>query len=159
VLESYDALLQGGARGGIVLPGKSDLSRLLLVLDGRAKPAMPPEGNPAPKREELDVIKAWIDAGAKSPTGTAPDPTVLITPKVPLKAPARSPLLALAFAKDGKSLFAATYGAVRELTADTRLVLRELAGHRGPVTDVALSHDGTLLAARVNVGRGVVPPM
>src|SRR5688500_17278601 len=84
VLESYDTLLVGGKRGQALLPGRSDQSRLILMLEGKTDPAMPPEGNEAPTADEIALLRSWIDAGAKSPTGAAPDPTRLVTPRVPL---------------------------------------------------------------------------
>src|SRR5262245_7760570 len=59
-LQSYDSLLKGGAKGGVITPGQPDLSRLIRVLTGVAEPKMPPEGEEAPKAAELDVLKKWI---------------------------------------------------------------------------------------------------
>ncbi len=53
ILESYEALLRGGDGGTALLPGKSDQSRLRLVLTGKAEPAMPPEGNEGPSAAEV----------------------------------------------------------------------------------------------------------
>src|SRR5882724_11967023 len=64
-LQSYEALLKGGAKGGVVTPGQVELSRLIRVLTGAARPQMPPEGEEAPKPAELEVLKSWISAGAK----------------------------------------------------------------------------------------------
>src|SRR3954452_12631015 len=70
-LQSYEALLKGGAKGGVVTPGQTELSRLIRVLTGAAKPAMPPEGEEAPKPTEIEVLKGWIAAGAKGPSRAA----------------------------------------------------------------------------------------
>src|SRR5205823_11040579 len=70
-LQSYEAILKGGAKGGVVTPGQVELSRLIRVLTGAAKPAMPPEGEEAPKPAELEVLKNWIAAGARGPSGAA----------------------------------------------------------------------------------------
>src|SRR6478609_6801217 len=48
-LQSYEAILKGGAKGGVITPGQVELSRLIRVLTSAAKPAMPPEGEEAPK--------------------------------------------------------------------------------------------------------------
>src|SRR6267142_6805029 len=58
-LQSYDALLKGGAKGGVITPGQIELSRLVRVLTGAAKPQMPPEGEEAPKAAEIEVLKSW----------------------------------------------------------------------------------------------------
>src|SRR5436190_18121784 len=57
-LESYASLLKGGAKGSVVTPGQPELSRMLRVLTRQAKPQMPPEGEEAPKPEEIEVLKA-----------------------------------------------------------------------------------------------------
>src|SRR5262245_6956905 len=67
-LQSYEAILKGGAKGGVVTPEQPELSRIVRVLTGAAKPAMPPEGEEAPKPAEIDVLKNWISAGAKGPS-------------------------------------------------------------------------------------------
>src|SRR4051812_40110717 len=69
-LQSYPALLKGGAKGSVVTPGQPELSRLIRVLTGAAKPQMPPEGEEAPKLAQIELLKSWIAAGAKGPSGT-----------------------------------------------------------------------------------------
>ena len=147
VLESYDALLRGGDEGAVIAPGKSDASRLLSVLTGKAEPAMPPEGNEGPTAAEIALIKAWLDAGAKGPTGEKPDPTLLVTPKVPLLAPARRVINAAAISPDGKLAALAGYGEVRLVALDSRQTVRTLNGHRGNVAEVVFSADGTRLVS------------
>lgn len=148
VLAAYDKLMQGGRRGPAVVPGKSDQSRLLLMLDGRAKPAMPPEGNEGPKPAEIETLKAWIDAGAKSPSGAAPDPTKLVTPQVPLKIDrARNPINAVAWSPDGRWIAVAGYASVKVLAADSLAAVRQLSGPRGAVNEVAFSSDSLQLIA------------
>src|SRR5215831_13687464 len=85
-LESYGSLLKGGAKGGVVTPGQADLSRLVRVLTGAAKPQMPPEGEEAPKPAEIEILKSWIAAGAKGPSGTAAGAPSLVTPQIKLLA-------------------------------------------------------------------------
>lgn len=145
VLDTYDALLKGGDGGAALAAGKSGQSRLLLVLTGKADPAMPPEGNEGPTAAEIAILKAWIDAGAKGPSGEAPDPTVLVTPKIKLLAPARRLLDAAAISPDGKLAALAGYGEVRLVALDSRQTVRTLSGHRGNVTDVSFSSDGSRL--------------
>ncbi|HEY2839994.1 MAG TPA: c-type cytochrome domain-containing protein, partial [Pirellulales bacterium] len=148
VLSSYDALLKGGEGGAALVPGKGDESRLIQMLDGRKKPQMPPEGSDRPSADEIALIKSWIDAGAKSPTGAAPDPTLLVTPKVKLLAPPRKAVNAAAWSPDGKLIALAGYGEVRLISAESRGLVRRLSGARGNVTDVEFTADGkTVIAA------------
>ena len=147
-LEDFAALLKGGKGGVVVVPGRSELSRLTLTVEGKAEPVMPPEGNEAPSPEELAVLKAWIDAGAKGPSGAAPDPTILVTPQVPPRRAVRSPVTAAAYSPDGAHVAVARYGQVEIVSVESRAVVRRLAGLRGRVTDVEYSADGkTLLTA------------
>jgi len=148
VLASYDALLKGGEGGAAIVPGKGDESRLIQMLDGRKKPSMPPEGSDRPTADEVALIKGWINAGAKSPTGAAPDPTLLVTPKVKLIAPARKQINAAAWSPDSKLIALAGYGEVRLISAESRGLVHKLAGIRGNVTDVEFTADGkTVIAA------------
>ncbi|MGH7192857.1 MAG: c-type cytochrome domain-containing protein, partial [Candidatus Saccharimonadales bacterium] len=142
VLEGYEALLKGGDGAAVVLPGKAEQSRLLQMLEGKIEPLMPPEDNERPTPDEIALIRAWIEAGAKGPSGEAPDPTLLITPKVELLAPARRVIEAAAISPDGKLAALAGYREVRLIATDSRATVRTLAGHRGNVTDVAFSADG-----------------
>ncbi|HEX7448111.1 MAG TPA: c-type cytochrome domain-containing protein [Pirellulales bacterium] len=142
VLEGYEALLKGGDGGAVVLPGKAEQSRLLQMLEGKIEPLMPPEDNERPTPDEIALIRAWIEAGAKGPSGDAPDPTLLITPKVELLAPARRVIEAAAISPDGKIAALAGYREIRLIATDSRATVRTLSGHRGNVTDVAFSADG-----------------
>ncbi len=71
-LESYKSLQRGTAHGPAVLPGDPQASRMIRVLTGAAKPAMPPKDEPQPGREEIALIAAWIESGARGPQGRSP---------------------------------------------------------------------------------------
>src|SRR5262245_15459653 len=64
-LESFDSLMAGGKRGAAINAGKSGESLLVKYIDGTLKPRMPLGDELS--AEEIGVIKAWIDAGAKAP--------------------------------------------------------------------------------------------
>src|SRR5258708_4632114 len=64
VLESYATLLEGGKRGGEIVPGNVAQSRLVRVLTGDNELLMPPKDNDKPKPEEIALIKRWVEAGA-----------------------------------------------------------------------------------------------
>ena len=141
-LESYGSLLKGGSKGSAINPGNADLSRMILVLTGKAEPAMPPKDNEKPKPEEIALLKAWIDGGAKGPQGAGPDPTMLVTPQVKLLAPPRQVVSAIAVSPQGSVAAIARYGEVELQSLPERKLLFKLAGHRGNVNAVTFSTDG-----------------
>jgi hypothetical protein len=144
-LESYDGVLKGGAKGGIVTPAEPDLSRLIRVITGEAEPKMPPDGEEGPDPTELATLKAWIAAGAVGPSG-APATPMLVTPEIKLLAPARQAINAIALSPDGKLLAIARHGEVELQTLPEQKVLHRLQGIPGSVNGVAFSADGALLA-------------
>ncbi len=65
-LSTYDGLMKGTKFGPMIIPGKPDISNLILLIDGRASPEirMPFQHKPLPNclREN---IWSWIFEGAK----------------------------------------------------------------------------------------------
>ena len=62
-------VLEGGDQGPVLIPGDSANSRLIQLiaaLDEQEK--MPPDGKPL-SREQVGLLRAWIDQGAKWPVG------------------------------------------------------------------------------------------
>ncbi|MDZ4782885.1 MAG: PSD1 and planctomycete cytochrome C domain-containing protein [Planctomycetia bacterium] len=72
-----DAAMKGGAGGEVIAPGKSAESSLLKRITSTDKETrMPPEGDPLTD-EQVDVLRRWIDEGAKWPdehAGEVEDP-------------------------------------------------------------------------------------
>ena len=66
-LDSVPAILKGGDGGAIVVPGKSDESRLVTAVQRGGDLKMPPEGEPL-TAQQIAVLRAWIDAGAPAPS-------------------------------------------------------------------------------------------
>ncbi len=70
----HDAL-KGGHSGPAILPGNSADSRLIHMVAGyRVKLLMPPAGEPL-TREEVGILRAWIDQGASWPEEKTPAQT------------------------------------------------------------------------------------
>jgi mono/diheme cytochrome c family protein len=67
-LDAPENLLQGGASGKVVIPGKADRSLLYQRLTVTTDKRMPPVG--VLTEEQLALIRAWINLGAK--IGPAP---------------------------------------------------------------------------------------
>lgn len=102
-LESYAALQRGTAHGPAVLPGDAKGSRMIRLLTGAAKPLMPPKDEPRPGPQEVALLEAWIDAGARGPKGEEPDRLKLVVPKIPAHATVR-PVTAMDATQDGQWL-------------------------------------------------------
>lgn len=118
-VETLDGLLRGGNQGPILVPGNARESRLYLILSGAMEPAMPMDGKRL-SSAELEVVRQWIDAGAR------PDPGELVW---------RAGLLAGAWG-----------GEVRLWNEQGRL-LRRIPAQVGTVLRVALSPDARILTA------------
>jgi len=142
VIESYDGLMKGGKKGDAVVPGDADSSLLVRMLEGSAQPRMPMGGELPP--QNIAVIKAWIDAGAKGETVSGGAPTL---PTIAPRRDVPTPVGAVAFSPDGSSLAVAGYQVVHIFDAASGRITAELSGHADLVRSVAFSADGKLLAA------------
>jgi len=67
-MDTYESLMQGTKYGAVVKPGDSFTSALVMLVEGRADPAlaMPHDEGEKPTQGEVDKVKAWIDQGAKN---------------------------------------------------------------------------------------------
>jgi mono/diheme cytochrome c family protein len=67
-LDAAAAAMRGGDRGPAITPGDAAYSRLLLAVSGLDPDLkMPPAGKPQLTAEQIGVLRAWIDQGAKWP--------------------------------------------------------------------------------------------
>jgi hypothetical protein len=71
-VSTYGKLMEGGSSGAVVKPGDSEGSRLYLLAAHKEEPKMPPNAA-AMAKESLDLIKAWIEAGAPENAGSKVD--------------------------------------------------------------------------------------
>ncbi len=66
-LETFAKLQEGGEKGAVIVPNRSDASLMVRMLTGEVAPSMPPKDNPRPSAVQIAIIRDWIDAGAKGP--------------------------------------------------------------------------------------------
>ena len=145
VLETYQDLMLGGKHGPAILAGRSEESRLILMLEGKMAPQMPMSGElPV---EQIHAIKAWIHSGAEpfaaATTSHVPTPIPEILPTVDVSDPVGS----LAFSPDSKRLAVGGYKEVRIVDVVTGRETARLQGHAELVRSLAFSPDGKFLAA------------
>ncbi|HEV8058639.1 MAG TPA: c-type cytochrome domain-containing protein, partial [Gemmataceae bacterium] len=138
-LETFAGAMKGGKNGPVIVAGKPDQSRLVLAVEGKIKPAMPPKKAKQPPAGEIPILRDWIAAGAK-------DDIILIKRSLPPIAPrsaAPAPITALAYTPDGKVLFAARHKDVVRIEGSN---IQTLATLSSPVTALAIRPNGKLLA-------------
>jgi WD40 repeat protein len=146
-LESFAELQQGGGNGAVMVPGRADASRLVRALIGEVEPAMPPEGNEGPTLEEIAVLRAWIDAGAKGPDGVAAEYPELSVPVITPAESVEQYLTSIAMAPDHTRIALGRYEHVDLLDVETRQIAATTAELPGKVNSIAYSADGALYVA------------
>jgi hypothetical protein len=140
-LETYKSLREGGDSGEVLTPGKADASRIVRLVEHKDKPFMPPKKAKQPRPEEVALLRAWIDAGAKE------DSAVRITvPDIKPKIPVAPPVAALAYHPGGQILASGGRGTVYFFDTATGDLLGKLDGLHPRVTALTFSRDGKQLA-------------
>jgi len=140
-LGTYEQLMTPGPNGKVVAPGKAVESRLYRMLTGAIEPAMPMGGKRLPEGE-LELIRKWIDAGAKAPTAASvAAPVVKILPRGAVKAQIYS------VAWHSSLLALGGFRKVNLREPASQKSIATLDGHADAVRAVAFSRDGKLLAA------------
>ena len=167
-LDAY-AIAMKGTTHAVIQPGKSADSLLVqLITSADVKKRMPLDGDPLPK-DAIDLIRRWIDAGAKEGVKEdVPESIASTTPKTPvrkrdlllptsaafpggklqlgLKVGPLAPVAALAFDKDSKRLAVGSYGHVAVWDLESARPIKLLTNVLGAVNDLRFSPDGRLLA-------------
>jgi WD40 repeat protein len=141
ILQDFAQTIKGGTDGAVIVRGKSDESRLWKVVTAQDDTRMPPKGQSAPRPEELAVIRAWIDTGAKAPASGG-DESGLITPKISPRKKVGEPITSVAFSPDGTATAIARPHHI-EIIHSNRT--RQLDGHTGTINEVSFSRDGQWL--------------
>lgn len=150
-LHDVKAMLKGGRRGPAIIVGNGADSPLVQYMTGKRQPQMPPKTSIALDR--IDVLKRWIDEGAKVDEAGAVAAKRDQARKMAAEeaavfaSDAPPPVTALAYSPDGKTLAAAGYKEVVLVDAATGKMIRRLAGFPDQVTAVMFSPDGKNLAA------------
>ena len=144
ILEDFARAIKGGESGAAISAGKSADSKLWKLVTSTADDKMPPKDQPAPKPEELALIKAWIDGGAKPPTGGLAA-TGLSTPKIAVRGAVREPVTSISAAANGQWIARSRPHAVEILNPANQTVVKTLVGHTGQINDISFSNDSQWL--------------
>ena len=151
VLESFESLMKGGETGPSIVPGKSQESLLVQMVEGRLEKVgkskvMPPGKRKKLTPDEIAIIKMWVDSGAQGPQ-TPVLTKDLVVPKISPKSTPRQPILALASSRPSKIVAAAQYGQVELRDANDLHLIRTLTGSKGNVNAVVFSSNAHQLFA------------
>lgn len=146
VLSDFESLMKGGSHGQVIVPGKSDDSRLVKMIEGAVQPRMPMGGEL--EEHEIATIKTWVNQGAKLDEDVGQLQS-LHEPEVPAIQPAALPaqIGAITFSPDGSLIVAGGYGEVTLFDAASRRPLGKIGGITEAVRSLAFSPDGKYLAA------------
>ncbi len=137
---SFAELRRGGKRGVPFVAGKPEESLLVRYVKGELQPRMP-LGQPALPGEQIELLREWIQDGAKDDSVADQDisgPVVYRQPPV---------ITAMRFSPDGKAI---AISGNRELIlqkSDGTGLLSRLPGKAERILSLAFSSDGKLLIA------------
>ncbi|HEY6293581.1 MAG TPA: c-type cytochrome domain-containing protein [Terriglobia bacterium] len=148
IMDSYGALMKGGAHGQVIVPGQAEASRLVEMLEGKIQPRMPFNSDPLPAAD-IATIKTWIAGGAKglAPGEASGNLSAVAIPDIKPQVPVVSPVSSLKFSPDGKLLAIGGYQEVRLIDPASGEAITTLSGHADYVRSIAFSPDGKRLAA------------
>lgn len=71
-LDNKDDALRGGDNGAVIVPGNSAASRLIQLIAGVEKDLIMPQKGERLTPEQIGLLRAWIDQGARWPAGLDP---------------------------------------------------------------------------------------
>jgi WD40 repeat protein len=143
LLESHEDLMRGGDSGSPLVAGKPDESPLILQIEGRAKPKMPPKKDLQP--DEIAVLRAWVAAGAPYSKAARASLDTKV-PALTQTAHVVPQVTSLAWRPDGRQLAVAGYKQVRRLTMPGGAEVAPLTSLADLVRAVTWSPDGSVVA-------------
>lgn len=150
-VETLASLRKGGDKGETIRPGHAEESLLIKLIEGRARPSMPPKDEPRVSVEEVGVLRKWIDEGAAGPAKDESILSRIVVPDVAVPSGQVRPLTAAEFSPDGGMLAVGMAGRVELRDPTGRRVRRVIDGVPGKVNAVHFSKDGQ----RVVVAAGI----
>lgn len=152
-METPELMIQGGDSGPSIVPGKSAESLIVQASLHQSDMEMPPKNNKSGAQDltagEIEILKRWIDLGAKS--------SVQEERQVVVRAPVAGehPIYAVAMTRDGRFAACGRANKIHLHDLATRQFLSLLvdskdggdSAHRATVQTLAFSPDGRRLAS------------
>jgi len=140
-LTGFEPLVQGGKQGVLFEAGKPDSSLLLKYISGE-NPLMPLKGDPL-TAEEVDLIRQWIEEGAKDDSNSVEDSK----DAKPINYSSPPVISALAYSPDGKYLAVSGYHEILVRKVETGSLVSRLPCESNRITSLAFSPDSKIVAA------------
>ena len=150
-VETFASLNQGGDKGATLKPGDPEGSLLVKLIEGRAKPVMPPKDEPRVSTAELALLRQWIADGAPGPQRDESILKHLVVPEVAVPGRVALPWTAAEYSPDGKILALGTAGRVEFRNPTGRRAQRVIDGIPGKVNALHFSADGATLVVAAGI--------
>ena len=93
-MHTHAALMEGGENGPALLPGNSEESRMLLMVEGLLEPTMPEDDFLS--EEDIGLLRNWVSEGAPPWAGDLGRIQLENLPQIELRIPAQSEIVSLA---------------------------------------------------------------
>lgn len=152
-METPELMMKGGESGPSLIPGKSAESLVVIASLHQQDMEMPPANNKSGAVNltpaQIEILKQWIDQGAKS---SAPQERTVVLQSF---AASIDPIYCLAISKDGRYAACGRSNRIFVYDLATRQLVTQVsdpaepngAAHRALVQSIAFSPDGTHLAS------------
>ena len=151
-IDTFEYLMHSGDSGTVPVTASkieaSELWRRVASKDHSER--MPADGEPLAK-EQLDLIKGWIEGGGAFDGEKPKDPLYLVVPPAtypdaPAKYPIPVPIASVAFSLDGSQVYAGGYHEITCWSTADGSLQRRIMNIAERVYAIAVSPDGTRLA-------------
>ena len=142
-LIDYASFAKGDDALQLVTKGSANASRLFQLMTGLDEPQMPPMDSPQLTKEELEVIRLWLDQGAHGVSTSLPLADRLKTPVIPRRIASPLPITALTVRPSDQQLLIGGSQFVDLLRSEP--VKNQAEGLIGKVSQIRCSSDGQRL--------------
>jgi hypothetical protein len=133
-LETFKSMLEGSDKGPVLVAGKPEQSPLVTSLEGKTMPVMPPKTVKfRPRTEEIALLRAWVQAGAKDDG----DLIKVVIPDIKPRQSSGAPVTSLAYDPAGRWLAIGKHKTLQ--LVDLRNGIVSDHGQPGHVTALAFS--------------------